>query len=228
MASAAELANLKTQIEKLLNLSAAKQLLQLNSNTCDRAYEAYVFALCCDAVKRAGGKIELIGIKSGSNPSPVVFRGAPGSMSSRAQNYVYADGSLGSKRFEIHVDVEYQGTSGALHELDVSFCEKVHAEAVRNSFGTPSAPKLHVALECKFYEATPGVSLGRTFVGLVADCGTLRFKGFIANIASTKLQQYFSKTSRPDPFLGMVPSHANDEERFLSNLEHELRKWSGA
>jgi hypothetical protein len=49
------LSQLKQTIDNLLALSAANQLLQLNSNTCERAYEAYVFSLCATAIVNAGG-----------------------------------------------------------------------------------------------------------------------------------------------------------------------------
>jgi hypothetical protein len=228
MATQQELNQLIAAINALLALPAARQLLQLNSNTCERAYEAYILSLCVEAVRRAGGTAEIKGILSGPNPNPIVFRGAPGSMASRNQDFAYASCVLKSKRFEFHVDVEYQGTSGAPHEIDVSMCEAAHADAVRSTNGTPKAEgnKLLMAFECKFYESTPGVSLGRTFVGLISDCGTLRLKGFVANMASDKLGLYFSKSSRPEPFLGLVPTDVPSEERFIRNVEQELIKWA--
>ena len=212
----------------LILLLAAQQLLQLNSNTCERAYEVYVLSLCVEAVRRAGGTAVLAGIKTGANPSPVVFRGAPGSMASMNQNFAFVDCGLKGKQFEIHVDVEYEGTSGALHEIDVSVCSKEHANAVRSTNGTPKTDgnKLLVALECKFYESTPGVTLGRTFVGLVSDCGTLRFHAFVANLLSDKLKMYFSKKSRPEPFLGLVPTSPESENLFVSNVQQALLKWA--
>jgi hypothetical protein len=228
MASQQELNELVASINTLLNLPAAQQLLQLNSNTCERAYEAYVLSLCVEAVRRAGGTAEIIGITSGPNPNPVVFRGAPGSMASTNQDFAYGSCVLKTKRFEFHVDVEYQGTSGAPHEIDVSMCDKVHADAVRNTNGTPKADgnKLLMAFECKFYENTPGVSLGRTFVGLISDCGALRLKGFVANLNSDKLGLYLSKSRRPQPFLGIVPTDPASEERFIRNVEQALRQWA--
>lgn len=228
MASDQELNDLLFAINNLLNLPSAQQLLQLNSNTCERAYEAYVLSLCVEAVRRAGGTAELRGILSGPNPNPVVLRGAPGSMASRNQNFAFASCVLRNKRFEFHVDVEYQGTSGAPHEIDVSMCDEAHAEAVRNTNGRPKADgnKLLMAFECKFYESTPGVVLGRTFVGLISDCGALRLKAFVANLSSEKLALYFSKSSRPQPFLGLIPTDIASEERFIHNVEQELRKWA--
>ena len=162
MASPEELASLQATITALLDLPASGQLLQLNSNTCERAYEAYVFSLSCEAVRNAGGSVEIRGIRSGPSPNPIRFRGAPGNMSSRDQDFAYASCLLNQRRFEIHVDVEYQGSSGALHEIDVSVCNEDHATAVRQTNGTPRANihNLVMAFECKFYESTPGVVLG--------------------------------------------------------------------
>jgi hypothetical protein len=228
VASPQELATLSAAIEQLLTLPATQQLLQLNSNTCERAFEAYLFALCCEAVRQAEGTVTLTGIQSGPQPTTLVFRGAPGSMASDNQDFVYASCSLNGRRFEIHVDVEYQGTSGALHEIDVSLCDEAHAETVRRTARTPKTDgnKLLMAFECKFYESTPGVGLGRTFVGLISDCGTLRLKGFVTNIPSDKLGRYFSKNSRPEPFLGVVPTDPESEARFVYSVEQELRKWA--
>src|SRR5262245_58768378 len=133
VSSSPEFVALQGAISDLLDLHAAQQLLQLNSNTCERAFEAYVFSLCCEAVRRAGGSVILSGIRSGPQPATVVFRGAPGSMASKNQNFAYASCLLNQKKFEIHVDVEYQGTSGALHEIDVSVCDRNHADAVRRT-----------------------------------------------------------------------------------------------
>lgn len=228
MSSKPALSTLTAAIDTLLALPATGQLLHLNSNTCERAYEAYIFSLCCDAVRRAGGSVTLTGVLSGPRPSPIVFRGAPGSMASRNQNFAFADCTLNRKQFEVHIDVEYEGTSGALHEIDVSVCDQVHATAVRTRNATPktSGDKLFLAFECKFYEATPGVSLGRTFVGLVDDCGSLRLRGFVSNLPSDRLSQYFSKASRPEPFLGISPLDPDSEDRFVRNVEQTLRKWA--
>jgi len=228
MASPQELAGLQGAITHLLHLPAVGPLLQLNSNTCERAYEAYVFSLCCEAVRRAGGSVQLIGIRSGSSPNPVVFRGAPGSMASQTQDFACARCSLKQKRFELHLDVEYQGNSGALHEIDVSMCNENHAIAVRATSSTPKTThnKLLMAFECKFYDSTPDVCLGRTFVGLISDCSSLRVKGFVANLPSDKLTKYFSRSVRPQPFLGLNPLDAASEDRFIRYVEQELRRWA--
>jgi hypothetical protein len=125
--------DLKDAIDTLLGLAAAGRLLQLNSDTVERAYEAYVLSLCADAVRRCGGTAVPTGVVSGPSPQVIVFRGAPGSMASRGQDFCFVDCTLGPKRFELHVDVIYEGQSGANHEIDVYACLRSHAQDVRQS-----------------------------------------------------------------------------------------------
>lgn len=181
-------------IDNLLDLPTVGTLLQLNSNTCERAYEAYVLSLCVEAVRRAGGQVVLTGIQSGPNPPTVVFRGGPGSMSSTDQDFCYARCILGNQQFEIHVDVEYEGQSTATHEIDVSTCESQHCNSVRTTGRSPRTNKnLIMLFECKFYTSTPGVSLARAFVGLRSDCTQYQLSGFVSNISTQNLRNYFSK-----------------------------------
>src|ERR1700743_3409560 len=101
--------DLKNSIDNLFNLSATSQQLQLNSIAKEKAFEIYILALIAEAVRKAGGQFEIVGIRTGRNPNPVVFRAAPGSIYSSSQNFAYLDCILGSKSFEIHVDVEFEG-----------------------------------------------------------------------------------------------------------------------
>lgn len=223
------LAQLRQVIDDLLSLAAANQLLQLNSNTCERAYEAYIFSLCAVAIRAAGGTAVLTGINSGPNPSIAVFRGGPGDMASTAQDFCYMDCTLGQKQFEVHVDVVYEGQSGASHEIDVSICESRHAQDVRQSGRAPRTNKyLVAAIECKFYQSTPGVALARTFVGLVKDCSSNRFNGFVSNQTSDGLDSFLSTTWAPKPFTDLTPLNPTSEARFVANLEQVLRQWASS
>jgi hypothetical protein len=218
---------LKAAIDDLLALSASRQLLSLNADTCERAFEVYVLSLCARAVRNAGGTATLTGIRSGPNPRTAVFRGGPGSMSSTTQDYCFVDCSLRRKQFEIHVDVIYEGQSGANHEIDVSFCDSAHADDVRRSARPPRTNKnLIIAIECKFYESTPGVALARTFVGLLKDCSPNRLNAFVANQASPALSRFLSTSWAPQPFTDLSPLIPQSELRFLFNVEQVLRQWS--
>lgn len=184
-------------------------------------------SLCIRAVQQAGGTATLTGIRSGADPAVVVFRGAPGSMSSSAQDFCYADCTLGRKQFELHIDVVYEGQSGANHEIDVSICDRAHARAVRQSARMPRTNRnLIVAIECKFYDSTPGVVLARTFVGLIKDCTPNRFNAFVSNQGSPGLRSFLSTKWAPAPFTDLTPLDPGSENRFVSNLEQVLQQWS--
>ncbi|MGH9879685.1 MAG: hypothetical protein ACRD5H_18810 [Nitrososphaerales archaeon] len=220
--------DLKNAIDNLLALPVTGQLLKLNSNTSERAYEAYIFSLCVKAVEKAGGTVVLRGIKSGLNPPTLIFRGGPGSMSSREQDYCYAECTLGRERFEIHVDVEYEGQSGATHEIDVSICESNHCQNVRATGRLPRTRKnLIMLFECKFYgdSGSLGVALARTFVGLRSDCTSPRLCAFVSNLTSQGIRDYLSVSNRPKPFK-LAPANPDSEELFVRAVEEALRIWA--
>jgi hypothetical protein len=223
------LSKLKNAIDEILEISVAKKLLQLNSNTKERAYEGYIFALCCQAVRNLKGKAVITGIRTGATPEVYVFRGGPGSMSSTNQDFCYASCQLGSKNFEIHLDVEYIGQSGASHEIDVSFYNAQRAGIVRRSGSSPRTnSNLLIAIECKFYDSTPGVALARTFVGLVSDCTTNQLDAFVSNKTKRDLDLFLSKKSAPEPFTDLTPLNPDAEQRFIRFLEQRLKKWSAS
>lgn len=221
--------DLRAAIDQLLQLSATQRLLQLNSNTEERAYEAYILSLCCEAVQIQGGQATIRGINSGTGSSTVVFRGAPGSMSSRNQDFCFIECRLRNKAFEIHADIEYVGQSGATHEIDISIYDAQAAQNVRSTRRSPRTNKsLIAAIECKFYTSQPGVDLARTFVGLVTDCTSNKFKAFVCNRSSPGLERFLSKANSPEPFFDLSPLNPNSEQRFVRYLEQVLRKWAAS
>jgi len=219
--------DLVNAVDDLLGLSATRIALQLNSSTRERAFEAYIFSLALRAIQQAGGSVEIRGILCGPNPNPIVFRGAPGQMSSSAQDFAYAYCVLGGYAFEVHVDIQYRGTSGASHEVDVSIYDAVKAADTRFFGALPGVRHLYGAIECKFYDSILGTALGRAFVGLVDDCGKLQIKSFVTNGQSDGLARYFTQSRRPQPFFELSPLRPAVESRFISHVEQVLRKWRG-
>lgn len=221
--------DLRNAIDQLFQINATQRLLQLNSNTDERAYEAYILSLCCEAVRIQGGQVTITGINTGANPSTIVFRGGPGSMSSTNQNFCYAACRLRNRSFEIHADIEYVGQSGATHEIDVSIYDAQAAENVRATGRSPRTNKsLIAAIECKFYKDPPGVVLARTFVGLATDCVSNKFKAFVCNKSSPGIERFLSKTNSPEPFFDLTPLNPDSEQRFVRYLEQVLRKWAAS
>lgn len=223
----AKIKELSDAVDKIFSGIGATGTLHLNSATRERAFEAYVFSLLVKAVIQATGSVIVKGIKTGANPDPIIFRGAPGFMSSKNQDFSYAECSLNGEVFEVHVGVQYVGTSRALHEVDVSIYSHTGAEQVRIGGGLPGTRKLYAAIECKCYDSALGVSLGRTFVGLVSDMGGLKIKAFVTNGRGTGLADYFSKSDRPHPIFSLSPLRPKVADRFVSHVEQKLRRWCG-
>lgn len=219
--------DIKQEINRLLNLASRSQILTLNSDTVERAYEAYIWSLCKRAVEEAGGQAFLTGINLGNNSKKIILRGSPGSMASRMQDFCYIDCQLNGKEFEIHLDVQYEGSSGASHEIDVSIYDHASAEAVRDNGGLPRSGKLIMAIECKFYTASvPSAALGRGFAGLVKDYPGTRLNAFVSNKASKNLDKYFTNKSNIEPFTDLEPGQSAAADRFVRIIEQALRKWS--
>lgn len=223
----ATLTDLKSKIDILLKMSSGSMKMRLNSNTLERAYEAYVFSLCKVAVEQAGGTVTLCGINSGINPATLVFRGAPGYMHSNSQDYCYAYCTLNGKEFEIHLDVQYEGCSGAIHEIDVSIYDHVSANKIRCDGKIPRSDKVIMIFECKFYDRSiVSTDMARSFAGLVQDCKGNILNAFVSNNGTKNLKKYFSNKNNIEPFIDLEAVNQEAEERLIRYIEQKLRKWA--
>jgi hypothetical protein len=202
----ATLQDLENAIDALINHPLGVGHYQLVRRVEEKAYEAYVFGLCLRAARELGIIPVLRGINGA--PTPFVFRGAPGQIHSRARNYGYAEFSVNAQDFEIHAGVEFQGTSGMTHELDVCIMRAADAWACRNpmSLDDPRAAGLIGGWECKFYAGSLQKGLGRAFVGLIDDMGSnLRLSGLCSNSSHPQLRNYFEPQRRPYPHFLLTP-----------------------
>lgn len=216
---------LVSKIDDLLSISSSSNLLQLNSATREKAFEVYALSLIAEAVRRAGGNVDVYGINSGVNPNPIVFRAAPGAIYSTLQDFAYLRCTLHNKEFEIQIDVQFEGASGASHEMDVSLIESNHAENCRR--GNRNPKRSIYFSECKFFSSsTPSIGLARAMVGLIADTRPKIGSSFISNGATNNLKRYLSGKNRPDPIIDLSPLDMKSEERFINNVESKLRKWA--
>ena len=223
----ATLSDLQNAIDNLLGHPLGPGNYRLLQVVESKAYEAYIFSLCLRAMRSLNANPILHGV-SGS-PNPFIFRGGPGQIHSRHRNYGYASFSLRGNEFEIHAGVEFLGTSGMTHELDVAI---MRAEDARKCRTTPCDPKpssLFGAWECKFYDTTLQKHLARAFVGLVDDLGTnIRLKGFCSNRDHDQMRDYFAPQRRPYPHLLLTPLDFNSETRFVGVLAAEIKKMTKA
>ena len=219
----ATLADLQNSIDALLAHPAGPGSYQLVQQVEEKAYEAYVFGLCLRAVRSLGVTPLLRGITN--QPTPFVFRGAPGQIHSAYRNYGYASFTLNNQEFEIHAGVEFVGTSGMTHELDVCVMRAADAQACRARPNDPPAASLIGAWECKFYDGALQKHLARAFVGLYDDLGSnIRLAGFCSNQTHDQMRYYFEPQRRPYPHLLLTPLDPGSENRFVGVLAAELKK----
>ncbi|PQO27613.1 hypothetical protein C5Y96_18985 [Blastopirellula marina] len=109
----------------------------------------------------------------------------------------------------------------------MSVYDHAAAEVIRQSPSSFAATrKLYGAIECKFYDSSLGTVLGRTFVGLVADCGTLQFKAFATNGHDLGLARYFGHGQRGTSFFGLSPIRHDVEQRFIDFFDQSFRQWA--
>lgn len=222
----ATLAQLEAALDALLDHPAGLKHYQLVRSVEEKAYEAYVFGLCLQAVRSLSVTPVLHGIAG--TPAPFIFRGAPGQIHSTHRNYGYARFTLERQTFEIHCGVEYKGTSKMTHEIDVCVMKAEESDACRRNPDDPKAASVVAAWECKFYSSSLSKSLGRAFVGLIADIGTnYRTAGLCSNIAHQGLKNYLALKHRPDAHFELSPLFPKNEELFVNDLASALRKMVG-
>lgn len=219
----ATLSDLEGAIDALLSHPLGIGQFQLVQRVEEKAYEAYLFGLCLRAVREIGAVPVLRGIIG--PPHPFVFRGAPGQIHSRARNYGYADFMLNNEVFEIHAGVEFRGTSGMTHELDVCIMRGADADRCRGEPDDPTAASLIAGWECKFYAGNLEKGLGRAFVGLIDDLGTnIRLSGLCSNAVHPQLRRYFQPQRRPFPHFRLTPLEPSNEDIFVNQIKGELKK----
>ncbi len=220
------LADLEAAIDSLLDHPLGLGHYQLVHAVEPKAYEAYVFGLCLRAVRELGVIPVLRGIAG--PPVPFVFRGGPGQLHSMARNYGYAEFVLGGEAFEIHAGVEFQGTSGMTHEIDVCVMRGRDAQRCRLQPQDPLPASIVGGWECKFYGGNVDKGLGRAFVGLIDDLGgNMRLCGFCSNSQHPQLRQYFRPQRRPYPHFRLTPLEPSNEDVFVNQLKGELKKMAG-
>lgn len=222
-------ADLDQAIANLLSMPASGTAVLLSNDVAEKAYEAYVFSLCLRAAREMGCTPVLKSVLGTTNPNPFVFRGAPGQIHSKYKDYGYAEFSVKGDKFEVHAGVEFEGTSKTTHELDVSVMKAEEAERCRKIPSDPAVSALVGAWECKFYGGSLQKHLGRAFVGLVDDAGTvIRLSGLCSNSDSAQLRLYFKPQRRPFPHFKLSPLNKSNEDVFVNALKGELKKMAGA
>ena len=222
----ATLNDLENAIDALLNHPLGLGQYQLVRRVEEKAYEAYIFGLCLRAARELNATPILRGISG--LPVPFIFRGAPGQIHSSSRNYGYAEFSVNGHDFEIHAGVEFKGSSGMTHELDVCIMRQKDADECRAQPDDPPSASLIAGWECKFFDRRLDKVLGRAFVGLIDDMGNnLRLSGLCSNSGHSQLKDYFSPLGRPNRHFELSPLDPAKENLFVTDIVSALTKMTG-
>lgn len=185
-------------------------------------YEAALLACAVDAAERAGGIATLM---SNGVPlvGPITFRTSPGNLANAAFTYVHVDFPQSGRALEIHLGIRVVGASGVAHESDVAIIDADECDRSRALGAHPRRTKVIGSLEAKHYAASPGIGVGRAFLGLSGELGGAKcFLVFPAE-ASSNLATLIA---RKDPeCLSLVTPGSPAAGRLASLIEQRIRNW---
>jgi hypothetical protein len=223
------LAQLKALIDVVLSSLSPNTAVYLNRNTADAAYAGYIFGLVLQAVERVAdpNSVRLDSAQSGPQqpppPSVFVIRGAPGALHSVDQDFGFAVFGYKEQDYEIHLGVQYRGSSDVLHEFDISIIPAQDADDSRKKRRPPGPGKACAVFECKFYDKNLGIELGREFVGLRSDFTSVPMARLVTNSDSESVALFLKKNNRPKLSRRIEPGNANMEVEFVCAVADELR-----
>jgi hypothetical protein len=189
----------------------------------DDRFEGYAFALVLKAAVKEGAIVQFEN-RDGPFNGTATFRTSPGHLWADKHPYTHAIIQFpGRPALEAHVGVYVCGRSTLYHEADVVVLSRAVARTCRVERTDPFASDSILILECKFYSSDPGVSLGREFLGLSAECGkegTL----FVTNRPAPRLQKMFQVHDR-EWGQGILPSQPNDVDRLVGFAQRAFTRF---
>lgn len=185
-------------------------------------YEAALLALAVEAAKDAGGTILLT--NDGTAPAPVLrFRRSPGNLWSGGFSYALVSFAGSPKQLEIHLGVFVTGASGVAHESDVVVLDRGEADRSRAGGVHPRRRGVVAAMEAKHYVASPGLGVGRAFLGLAQELGAAKCSlGFPAKMSSTLATLIARK---PSECLDELKPTGPTANRFRALVDQSIRNW---
>ena len=222
------LADIVALIDTVLDSINPSAAVYLNRNTVDAAYAGYIFGLVLAAVERVADA-NTVGLRSAqaaqqqTSPSVFIIRGSPGPLSSTTQDFGFALFQYRGVAYEVHLGVQYRGSSGVLHEFDVSILPADAADQCRSSNKAPGSAKACALFECKCYSNSLGIELGREFVGLKTDFTSVPMARLVTNADSDSVALFLKKTNRPKLSVRLAPNNLEMEQEFVFAVADELR-----
>jgi hypothetical protein len=187
-------------------------------------YEAALWVLAVDAIKAAGAtKVEVAGpMTTGGSPLPT-FRTQPGSLWSGNFTFAVASFATTQRQCEVHLGVKVVGESGVAHECDVAIIEEREAQRSRTGSVHPRKSGLVAAVEAKNYVASPGIGVGRSFIGLATELGHPKSSLSFPAAGAPNLMRLLARRSS-ECFDEAIPG-GNGSVGLEANLARLIRNW---
>jgi hypothetical protein len=185
-------------------------------------YEACLLAILVEAARDAGGRIFYT--IDGTSPAPLLrFRCHPGRLWVGDYTYIVVSFPNSPKILEAHLGVYVAGVSGVPHECDVALIDQLEANRSRAGGVHPRRSGLVASLEAKHYVASPGIGVGRGFIGLATELGQKKCcLGFPARSSSSMATLIARKPSECFDELRPGTSAAI---RLKAHLDQQIRNW---
>jgi hypothetical protein len=211
-------ADLVLAVESAINVLASRYSASASEPDL---YEASLLALAVDAARAAGGTDLLT--SDGNTAAPdVTFRMAPGNIWSGSYTYVLVTFPNG-KQLEIHLGVMVAGRSSVAHECDVAILSRVECERSRAGRVQPRHSGLIAAVEAKFYVASPGIGIGRGFLGLGSELGSDKCALAFPAAAAANLDRLIAR-KRSNAYDQAEPGSPN-AEILKAHLQKKIKNW---
>jgi hypothetical protein len=185
-------------------------------------YEAALLTIAVEAARLAGGQ-DLLTNDGVSPASPIMFRRGPGNLWSPGFTFASVGFPDAGKRLEIHLGVYVAGASGVAHECDVALVDGVECDRSRAALIHPRRTRVIAAIEAKHYLASPGIDIGREFLGLGSELGPARSALAFPASASHSLESLLAK--KPSECFDEVEPGSSAGQRLSRHLEQRIRNW---
>lgn len=185
-------------------------------------YEAALLTIAVEAARLAGGT-ELL-TNDGATAAPTVrLRRAPGNLWTPGFTHALLTFPSSTKRMEVHLGVKVAGASGVAHECDVCLLDSAEGDRSRAGGVHPRRTKVIGLIEAKHYVASPGLGVGRAFLGLGTELGGGKCSLAFPCVASANLTTLIARKG-PECFAEVEPG-ASAADRLCRHLEQLIRNW---
>lgn len=213
----------RAELIKAINVAiGALDVAYRSSATEADLYEAAVLSLAVKAAEKAGGRCLLT--NDGVNRAvDIKFRRGPGNLWTGSFTYGLISFPGTAKLLEIHLGVYVLSRYKVAHECDVALLDHREAERSRRGRVHPRQVGLVAAIEAKNYAASPGLGVGRGFLGLASELGQDRCSLVFPASSSANIAALIAR--RPseafDDLLPVSPA----AERLRAHLDQSIRNW---